>query len=102
MHQAHSDLNANATAGRKNRRHPYTLAAGLIAVAIATVVVVEERSASTSSDGGIAAVAPLVGTVMEDSNASTGTVPSSDTAGPHFQRSEEPANDDDATHPHGG
>jgi negative regulator of sigma E activity len=101
MRQTPSDVNTNHAAGRKTR-HAYTFAAGVVAVAIAAVVVVEERSASALADRADAGVALHTGAVMENSGPSASTLPSSDTARPRFQRSEEPANDDDPANPHGG
>ena len=103
MRQARSDLNADSTARRKNRRPAFTVVAGLIAFAIAVVVV--ERSggdASAGNDPAYSSVVPLAAPLGEIKTSITNTMSASDPAKPHFERSDEPANDDDSVHPHGG
>ena len=103
MRQARSDLNADSTASRKNRRPAFTIVAGLIAFAIAVVVV--ERSggdASAGNDPAYSSVVPLAATPGDIRTSITNTMSASDPAKPHFERSDEPANDDDSVHPHGG
>lgn len=97
MRQPRSDLNADSTASRKNRRPVFTVAAGLIALAIAAVVVVEERSghASLGTDPAYSASA------AQGTPAATNTISAGDSAKPHFERSNEPAYED-TVHPYGG
>lgn len=103
MRQARSDLNADSTASRRNRRPVFTVAAGLIALAIAAVVVVEERGgqASAGNDAAYSSVVPLAATAAESRTAITNTMSAGDAAKPHFERSDEPAYED-SVHPYGG
>ncbi len=102
MRQSRSEMTANPIPPRRGLRHVYTLAAGLLAVAIAAAVVVEERSAPAANDGGSASVAPRAASLKGTAGADASTWSSGDAVAPHFQRSEEPANDDDPAHPYGG
>ena len=104
MRQARSDLNADSTGTRKNRRPALTVIAGLVALAIAAVVVVEERggTALAGNDPSYAGVMPIKATRGESGTSITNTMSATDSAKPHFERSDEPANDEDSVHPYGG
>jgi len=104
MHQTRSDSNAESTASRRNRRPAFTVIAGLIAVAVGAVVVVEERGgyASDRNDAAYSSVVPIAATSAEGLTSATNTMSAGDSVTPHFERSEEPANDDDSVHPYGG
>ena len=103
MRQAQFDLNAKATTSRKNRRPAFTVGVGVIALAIAAGIVVEERSGppSAGSDPAHSSVVPLAATAAEGGTAITNTMSVSDPAKPHFERSDEPAYED-SVQPHGG
>ena len=103
MRQPRSDLNADSAASRRNRRPVFTVAAGLIALAIAAVVVVEERGghASLGTDPAYSSMVPLAASAAQSSPAVTNTMSAGDSAKPHFERSNEPAYED-TVHPYGG
>ncbi len=96
MRQELSDLNADHTA--RTRRPAFTVAAGLIALAITAAVVVEQGDgpALTPSDR----AAPLAAMSMEG-KAVTETTSADDPAKPHFERSDEPAVEE-TEHAYGG
>jgi len=94
-------MNADSTASSKKRRPGFTVAAGLIALAIAAAVVVDERGAHRSTDTAASSVAPLVSAPAEDRTAITNTTSGVDAAKPHFERSDESPYEE-SEHPHGG
>lgn len=92
MHPARPDSNANASASYNIRKPAITVFVGLIALAIATAVVLDPTG-GRSSAGVDATTASLAG----PSSATT----ASDIATPRFQRSDEPAVED-SVNAHGG
>jgi hypothetical protein len=103
MNQARLDSNSDLKAGRKNLRPAFTIAAGLIALAVATAAVLEQPGgrASAVSDPAAASFVPLAAAPAEDQTAIANTTSAPDAARPRFQRSDEPALED-STNPHGG
>lgn len=99
MHQARSDLNVDSTATRSNRRPAFTVAAGLVALAIGAFVLVAERGGAGSNES--ASVVPLAAIPAEGTAASTNPTSATDPAKPKFERSDEPAYED-SEKPHGG
>lgn len=102
MRQAHIETNADPSGNRGNRRPAITLAAGLIALAIATAVVLDQpggRSSAGSNTSMSSLASPA--TARLDGNAGTGMTPAVDAATPRFERSDEPAIAD-STNAHGG
>jgi hypothetical protein len=94
------DLTVSPRVGRP----ALTFVAGLLALAIAAALVLEDRGARSSVGGEsrdartmpVASFAPAPGaSVTIESNAST-------PAPQHFDRSNEPATDDDPARPYGG
>jgi hypothetical protein len=102
MNQARLDPNSDLKAGRKNLRPAFTIAAGLIALAVATAAVLEQPGgrASAVSDPAAASFVPLAAPA-ENQTAIANTTSAPDAAKPRFQRSDEPALED-STNPHGG
>ena len=102
MHQAHIETNADPSGNRRNRRPAITLAAGLIALAIATAVVLEQPDGrpSASTDAAMSSLASPA-TARLDGNAASGRTSAVDAATPRFERSDEPAIED-STNAHGG
>lgn len=103
MRQAEFNLNADPATSRKNRRPAFTVAVGVIALAIAAAVVVEERNgrASAGSDPERSSIVPIAATSADSRAAPTNTMSSGDATKPHFERSDEPAYED-TVHPYGG
>ena len=103
MRQARSDLNADSAASHSSRRQAFTVVAGLIALAIAAVVVVEERGgyATAGNDPAYSSVVPLAATPGDSRTSNANSMSASDPARPHFDRSDEPAYED-SVHPYGG
>lgn len=103
MNQARLESNSDLKAGRKNLRPAFTIAAGLIALAVATAAVLEQPGGrtSTGSDPAVASVVPLAAAPAEDQTTIANTTSAPEAARPRFQRSDEPALED-STNPHGG
>ena len=102
MNKTQRDLNAKPATGRKNWRLASVIA-GLIAVAVAATVIVEERggNASTRTNASGSNVAPLAAGPAEDRAAAPNTASDAPATRPHFERSDEPAVED-TVHPYGG
>ena len=102
MHQAQLESNADPSGSRKIRRPVITFAAGLLALAIATAVVIDQPG-SRPSAGTDATVSSLVSSTMAtmDGNAAASTTSAPDATTQRFQRSDEPAIED-STNAHGG
>jgi hypothetical protein len=103
MSQARLDSNSDLKARRKNLRPAITIAAGLIALAVATAAVLEQPDGrnSAGSDPAASSVVPLATAPAEDRTSIANTTTATETARPRFQRSDEPAYED-STNPHGG
>jgi hypothetical protein len=102
MHQVRLETNADPSGSRKIRRPAITFAAGLIALAIATAVVLDQPGGhpSAGSDAAISSLASPA-TARLDGNAAASTTPTVDVTKPRFERSDEPAIED-STNTHGG
>ena len=101
MRQAELDSNSDKTA-RKDRRPAFTFVAGLIALAIATAVILDKPRGDTSASSASAAApdAPATTSPAEEMNTAN-TSARIEAARPHFERSNEPVFED-TTNPHGG
>jgi hypothetical protein len=87
MRETQLDSNATSGASRKHRRPAPIIAAGVIALAIASAVVLEQRggAASPGTDPTNSSVVTLSAAPSADQSTT------SDAPRPHFQRSNEPA-----------
>ena len=93
MRQERLDSNADPSASRNLRRPAITFAAGLIALAIATAVVLDPHN-GRSSAGSDATYSSLA-------SPTAATTTATDAATPRFERSNEPATED-SVNAHGG
>lgn len=94
MHPARFDSSSDPTSSRNFRRPAITVFIGLIALAIATAVVVDPTG-GRSSVGNDATTSSLV-------SPTAATTTASDAATPRFERSNEPAAIEDSVNAHGG
>jgi hypothetical protein len=103
MRQVQLASNADPSASRKIRRPAITFAAGLIALAIATAVVLDQPSGPTSagSDPMVSSLVSPSATRVDSGTATASTQSAIDAAKPRFERSDEPASED-STNAHGG
>ena len=93
MHPARLDSNSDPSSSRNIRRPAITVFVGLLAVAIATAVVVDPTG-GRSAAGSDATYSSLV-------SPTAATTTASDAAKPRFERSNEPAIED-SVNAHGG
>jgi len=103
MHTAQQDSNSDSTASRRTVRNAATIAAGVIALAIAAAAVFDERSGGMPAGSGPAdsGAAPVSALSTQGRAAISSTSSASVTARPHSERTNEPAYTD-PTNPHGG
>ena len=94
MRQARSDLNVDPNSTRNSRRPAFTLAAGLLALAVGVFVLVEERISQPAQSS-------VVPVAANSSAADTNPTSANQSAKPKFERSDEPAYED-AVQAHGG
>src|SRR5512135_2733791 len=103
MHNARPDSNADSTASRKTGRNAATIAAGVIALAIAAAAVFDERGGRTpaGSDPADSGVAPVSAISTQNRATVSDMTSATGAARPHYERTNEPAYTD-PTNPYGG
>ena len=103
MNQARLDSNSDLKARRKNLRPAFTIAAGLVALAIATAAVLDQPGGRTpaGSDPADSSLVSFAAASAESGTASSSTTSAIDVAKPHFERSDEPVVED-TVNAHGG
>lgn len=103
MHNERQDLNPDSTASRRSRRNAATVAAGVIALAVAAAAVLDERAGRTpaGSDPAESGAAPVATAPTEARSLLSNATSSTGAARPHFERADEPAYTS-TENPHGG
>jgi hypothetical protein len=103
MRQVQLDSNSDLTATRRSWRRPQIFAAGLIALVIAAIAVFDLSGGriAAGSDSSVSSIVSLAAAPAERSAANSGTASTIDTSRPHFERSNEPAQED-PVNAHGG
>lgn len=100
MRQTQVESNDEHSGSRNIRRPAITFAAGLLALAIATAVVIDQPGGRPSA-GNDATVSSLVNPAMATADVNASTTSAIDATKPRFERSDEPAVED-STNAHGG
>jgi hypothetical protein len=103
MHKARPDSNADSTASRKTRRNAATVAAGVVALAIAAAAVFDERAGRmpAGSDPADSSAVPIAAAPGAGRAVTLSTTSPAGAARPHYERTGEPAQTD-TVNPHGG
>jgi hypothetical protein len=93
---------SDSSDNRKRRRSAYIVGGGLVAVAIITAAIIDLPGGRTFASGGpVEAGALALTAAPADRDTTTPSASSGSAAAPHFERSDEPAQED-TVNAHGG